>query len=122
MNGKLMIIDDEEHIRLFYSEELKDEGYDVVTFSNGFNLLGKIEEEKPDLVILDIRLRTHDGLDLLQELKNSEYNIPIGICSAYDTYKEDIKSVAADFYIVKSSDLNELKKNISQTLQKSWKC
>ena len=120
MNGKLMIVDDEEHIRQFYSEELKDEGYDVIALSNGYDLLEKIEKEKPNLIILDIRLRQHDGLDLLQVIKNSCYDVPVGICSAYDTYKEDIKSVAADFYIVKSSDLYDLKKNIAQTLQISY--
>ena len=66
MKGKIMIVDDDEHIRFLYSEEFEDEGYDVVTVSNGFKLLEKIEREKPDLVVLDIRLRGYDGLDLLQ--------------------------------------------------------
>lgn len=116
MNGKIMIVDDEEYIRFLYSEELEDEGYQVVTVSNGFRLLEKIEKERPDLVVLDIRLRDYDGLDLLQKIKNSFYHIPVGLCTAYDTYKDDIKSVAADFYVVKSSDLDELKNSIARTL------
>ena len=116
MNGKIMIVDDEEHIRFLYSEELADEGYQVVTVSNGFKLLEKIEREKPDLVVLDIRLRDYDGLDLLQSIKNSFYHMPVGFCTAYDTYKDDMKSVDADFYVVRSFDLTELKNNIAKTL------
>ena len=116
MIGKIMIVDDEEHIRFLYSEELESEGYEVITVSNGFRLLEKIEKEKPDLVILDIRLRDYDGLELLQRIKNSFCHIPVGLCTAYDTYKEDIKSVAADFYVVKSSDLDELKNSIAKIL------
>jgi two-component system response regulator (stage 0 sporulation protein F) len=70
MSGKIMIVDDEEYIRTLYSAELKDEGYQVVTVSDGFKLLEKIEREKPDLVVLDIRLRDYNGLDLLQSIKN----------------------------------------------------
>ena len=115
MNAKIMIVDDEEHIRFLYSEELEGEGYLVITASNGFRLMEKIEKEKPNLVVLDIRLRDYDGLDLLQKIKNRFYNLPVGLCTAYDTYREDIKSIAADFY-VKSSDMDELKIKIAKTL------
>ena len=116
MKGKIMIVDDEEYIRSLYSEELMSEGYKVITVSNGFRLIEKIERERPDLVVLDIRMRDYDGLDLLQRIKNDFYHIPVGLCSAYDTYKDDIKSVAADFYVVKSYDLDALKNSITQTL------
>ena len=116
MNGRIMIVDDEEHVRLLYSEELEDEGYTVVTVSNGFKLLEKIEREKPDLIVLDVRARDYDGLDLLRSIKNSFDNVPVGICTAYDAFKEDVKSAAADFYVVRSSDLTELKNNIANTL------
>ena len=117
MKPKIMIVDDEEYIRALYSEELADEGYQVITVSNGFKLLEKIEREKPNLVILDIRLANYDGLDLLQNIKKKFCDLPVGICTAYDTFREDIKSVAADFYVVRSFDLTELKNNIIKTLE-----
>ena len=79
MNAKIMIVDDEEHIRYLYSEELEGEGYQVITASNGFRLLEKIEKERPALVVLDIRLRDYDGLDLLQKIKNRFYQLPVGL-------------------------------------------
>lgn len=115
--AKILVVDDEEHIRLLYSEELSEAGYEVITAADGYRLLERIEEEKPDLVVLDIKMIDYNGLDLLQEIRNKFYNLPVILCTAYDTYKEDIKAIAADFYVIKSFDLTELKKKISRALE-----
>jgi two-component system response regulator (stage 0 sporulation protein F) len=115
--AKILVVDDEEHIRLLYSEELSEAGYEVITAADGFKLIERIEEEKPDLVVLDIKMIDYNGLDLLQEIRNKFYNLPVILCTAYDTYKEDIKAVAADFYVIKSFDLTELKKKIERALE-----
>jgi len=114
--AKILIVDDEEHIRHLYSEELGDEGYEVITAENGHLLLEKIEEEKPDLVVLDIKMVDYNGLDLLQDIRNRFYDLPVVLCTAYDTFKEDIKSIAADYYVIKSFDLSELKSKIARAL------
>ncbi|HDR16997.1 MAG TPA: response regulator [Desulfobacteraceae bacterium] len=115
--AKILIIDDEEHIRYLYSEELTEEGYDVITAENGYRLLERIEEEKPDLVVLDIKMVDYNGLDLLQDIRNKFYDLPVVLCTAYDTFKEDMKSIAADFYVIKSFDLTELKNKIQMALE-----
>ncbi len=115
--AKLLVVDDEEHIRLLYSEELKEVGYEVITAESGYKLLELIEEEKPDLVILDIKMVDYNGLDLLQDIRNRFYDLPVILSTAYDTFKEDMKSIAADFYVVKSFDLTELKKKIAMALE-----
>jgi DNA-binding response OmpR family regulator len=112
-----LIVDDEEHIRLLYSEELTEAGYEVITAESGHKLLERIEEEKPDLVILDIKMVDYNGLDLLQDIRNRFYNLPVILCTAYDTFKEDMKSIAADFYVIKSFDLTELKNKIALALE-----
>ncbi len=117
MAKKVLIVDDEEHIRFLYSEELADEGYDVITADNGHMLLEKIDEEKPDIVILDIKMVDYNGLDLLQDIRNKHYNLPVILCTAYDTFKEDMKSIAADHYVIKSFDLTELKSKIASALE-----
>jgi len=114
--AKILIVDDEEHIRFLYSEELTEAGYEVITAENGYRLLEKIEEEKPDLVVLDIKMVDYNGLDLLQDIRNKFYNMPVVLCTAYDTFKEDMKSIAADFYVIKSFDLTELKNKIAMAL------
>jgi len=115
--AKILVVDDEEHIRLLYSEELSEAGYEVITAADGYQLIEKIEREKPDLVVLDIKMIDYNGLDLLQEIRNKFYNLPVILCTAYDTFKEDIKAIAADFYVIKSFDLTELKKKIARALE-----
>jgi DNA-binding response OmpR family regulator len=115
--AKILVVDDEEHIRLLYSEELRDAGYEVITAESGYKLLELIEREKPDLVVLDIKMVDYNGLVLLQDIRAKFYDLPVILSTAYDTFKEDTRSVAADFYVVKSFDLTELKKKIAMALE-----
>jgi two-component system, response regulator, stage 0 sporulation protein F len=119
--AKILIVDDEEHIRFLYSEELTEAGYEVITADSGYKLLERIEEEQPDLVVLDIKMVDYNGLDLLQDIRNQFLDLPVILCTAYDTFKEDMKSIAADFYVIKSFDLTELKTKIKSALEKNVK-
>ena len=114
---RILLIDDEKHIRTLYKMELEDEGYSVVTTGSGFSVIDKIEKEKHDIIILDIKLNDSNGLDILSALKSRFRQMPVGLCTAYEPFKGDMKSIAADFYVVKSHDLTELKQNIASTLE-----
>lgn len=116
-NKKILIVDDEEHIRFLYSEELADEGYEVITADSGYQLLEKIDAERPDLIVLDIKMVDYNGLDILQDIRNKYYDLPVILCTAYDTFKEDMKSIAADHYVIKSFDLAELKSKIATAIE-----
>jgi DNA-binding response OmpR family regulator len=115
--AKILIVDDEKHIRSLYSDELKEEGYEVAAAPDGNNIHNLIESEKPDVILLDIKLADSNGLDVLQQIRNKYYNLPVILCSAYGSFKVDIKAIAADAYVVKSADLSELKKKIAQVLE-----
>ncbi|HDM32571.1 MAG TPA: response regulator [Deltaproteobacteria bacterium] len=115
--AKILVVDDEEHIRLLFREELEDEGYEVALASDGLGIKDRIDNEDPDVVILDIKMVDSNGLDVLQEIRNNYYNLPVILCSAYGNYRVDLKSIAADAYVVKSSDLRELKDKIAQVLE-----
>ncbi len=116
MAKKILVVDDEAHIRLLYSEELTEDGYEVITADGGFELIERIEREKPDLVVLDIKMADYNGLDLLQDIRNKYSDLPVILCSAYDTFKGEMKSIAADDYVIKSFDLSELKEKIALCL------
>jgi two-component system response regulator len=113
---KILVVDDEKNIRLLLKEELMDEGYDVITAESGVAALKIISEEKPDLVTLDIKMPGEDGLSILRKIREIEYDLPVIICSAYSIYKSDFSAVAADHYVVKSSDFSELKRKIKEIL------
>jgi len=111
--AKILIVDDEKSMRDLYSEELGGEGYDVITAGEGREVSELISSEKPSALVLDIRMEDCDGLDLLQEVRNAHPDLPIILNTAYDSYREDVKSTAADYYVVKSFDLSELKLRLS---------
>ena len=115
--AKILVVDDEEGIRMLYSMELEDEGYEVVTLSEGKDLLKIVKKEAPDCIVLDIKMKEYSGLDLLQEIRKKHYDLPVILNSAYSSFKVDVKSVAADYYVVKSSDLTELKDKIKVALE-----
>ena len=117
--AKILIVDDEDNIRLFYSEELCDEGYEVITAKDGYRLVDRIRNDKPDVVILDIKMAGYNGLDLLQEIRREFYDLPVILCSAYSSFKDEFKSISANAYVVKSSDLTELKKKIKRSLEET---
>ena len=115
--ARILLVDDEEHIRRLYTEELSEEGHEVFTVASGHNLLERIGSLQPEAVVLDIRLLDYNGLELLQEIRSLYHHLPVILCTAYDTYKDDPKSMAADSYVVKSFDLSELKMAIERAIE-----
>ena len=115
--ARILLVDDEEYIRLLYTEELSEQGHKVITLASGHELVRKIGGLQPEVVVLDIKLVDYDGLELLQAIRNKYHDLPVILCSAYDTYKEDLKSIAADYYVVKSFDLSELKMAIERAVE-----
>ena len=72
--ARILLVDDEQHIRRLYTEELSEEGHEVFTAASGHNLLKRIDSLQPEAVVLDIRLVDYDGLELLQEIRNLYYD------------------------------------------------
>ncbi len=116
--SKILVVDDESSIRLLYSEELTDEGYQVVTAGTPAEAVEKLRQEEFDLMILDIKLKNESGLDLLQKIVQDRHNLPVILCTAFSCYKDDFSAWLADGYVVKSSDLTEIKEEIRKVLAK----
>lgn len=116
---KILLADDDAVLCELYADELMSEGYAVITARDGSGLMEVIRHHVPDLIVLDIRLGQYDGLDLLQDIRRLYYDMPVVLCSAYASFKWDMRSIAADYYVVKSSDLTELKKKIHRALDGS---
>ncbi len=113
----ILVVDDEEAIRLLYQEELQEAGYHVLTAPDGAAALAVIMQERPDLITLDIKMPGMDGIDLLRRVREVDRRIPIVISTAYGEYKwSDFGVWAADAYVTKSSDLSELLAKIRELL------
>jgi DNA-binding response OmpR family regulator len=116
-NMKILVVDDDLHIQRLYKEEFEDEGYEVVVASNGQEAIEMFEKESPDIVTLDILLPDVDGIRILRQMKEKNPKIPVIMSTAYD-YRDDFAVWASEAYIVKSSDLDELKTMIKNLLKK----
>ena len=97
---------------------LGDEGYEVVTAGTVAEAQQRLDEQTFDLVILDIKLKSESGLDLLQLIVRERHNLPVILCSAFSCYKDDFSAWLADGYVVKSSNIEELKLEVDKVLGK----
>ncbi len=117
MKKTILIVDDEEHIRLLYKEEFEEEGYNVILACSGEDALAEVEKTTPDLITLDIKMPGIDGITLARKIKDMKSDVPIIFVSAYEDYKHDFGCWASDAYFVKSANLSELKSLISTILK-----
>jgi DNA-binding NtrC family response regulator len=113
----VLVIDDEENIRRLYREELEEAGYRVRTASGWEEARAALEEDPPDLVTLDIRLGPGpDGIEVLRLIKEQRPDLPVILVTAYGEYRADFAAWASEAYVVKSSDLTELKEHIAREI------
>jgi CheY-like chemotaxis protein len=113
---KVLVVDDEQNIRFLYKEELEDCGYQVTVAATAEEAMEKIQQDKPDIITLDIKMPGMDGIEFMRKLKEEKSDIPVILCSAYGRYKQDFRVWASDAYVVKSADLRELKSTIKDIL------
>ncbi len=116
MAKKILVVEDEDNVRLLYEETLRDEGYNVTTVSSGKEALDVLSKEDFDLVTLDIEMPDMNGLEVAGKIREMGKDVRIVFVTAYSNYRDDLSSWAADEYIVKSSDLNVIKDQIKRLL------
>jgi len=114
----ILIVDDEKNLLKLYEKEFSEEGYRVVTANSGSEALQKIERDSFDLVVLDIRMPDLNGVETLKKIMESTSKVPVILNSAYTSYRDNFLTWAAEAYVVKSSDLTELKAKAKEILEK----
>src|SRR5436190_22547970 len=100
--GKIVVADDDAALLQTLTWILKNKGYDVVPVPNGENLVGRLEEERPDLLMLDIMMPKVDGLQLLDRIKHDQRwaDLPVLMVSSMPPEEATVRSLglgAADF-------------------------
>ncbi len=113
----VLVVDDEKVLSKLYEHELVEEGYNVLIANSGTEALRVAQDNQIDLMVLDIKMDDMDGLEVLNEFRRKHTDTPVILNSAYSIYKDDFSSWLADAYIVKSSDLAQLKEKISELLK-----
>jgi two-component system alkaline phosphatase synthesis response regulator PhoP len=115
MTMKILIVDDEPHLRTLIQqslEELEDEGVDLFTASNGEEALETILEEKPNLVFLDVMMPKKNGFDVCNTVKNelglSQIHIVLLTAKGQEFDRQRGLEVGADLYMTKPFDPDAL--------------
>ncbi len=118
---KILVVDDTELNRELLTQLLEDE-FDLVTAEDGVEALAKIEQEKPDLVLMDLGLPVMDGWEATRRIKANEAHkhIPVIAVTSHAMVGEESKALEAgcDEYLPKPIDEEELFKKIHDFLSK----
>jgi two-component system response regulator (stage 0 sporulation protein F) len=116
--SKILLVEDDGNQALLYQQELEADGYEVVLASNGREAIQKVEETQPDLIVMDVSMPGMDGIEAMGRILSEHNKLPVILNTAYASYKDNFLSWSADAYVIKSSDLKELKAMIEKLLKK----
>ena len=96
---------------------LRDEGFEALTVHTEQEAIKKLEQEAPDLVIMDIQMPGTDTLGLLRKIKEKRHMLPVITHTGFD-YRPELADwkKETDAFVVKSSDLNELINQVKKLL------
>lgn len=122
MKNKILIIEDDNTLLTIISENLSDEGFDVVTAKNGTDGLEAFVKHSPRLVISDIMMPRMDGFDLAKHIRSINPKIPLIFLTALSSIKDIEKGfdTGADDYIRKPFKMRELILRINALLKRSY--
>jgi CheY-like chemotaxis protein len=119
---RILIVDDEEEVRASMREYLESNGFAITEAADGEEALAKAFTEKPDLLLLDLRLPKVDGYQVCQTLKGNPITsvIPIIMVTALNATLQKVKGIeyGADDYIEKPFDLEELLARIKMVMRR----
>ena len=115
MNQKLLIVDDEAHIRMLIEqtlEDLEDDGVELLFAENGEQALEIIQKEEPNLVFLDVMMPKMNGMDVCQKVKNelnlSDVYIILLTAKGQEIDRKNGLEMGADRYMTKPFDPDEM--------------
>ncbi|MBM4349714.1 MAG: response regulator [Deltaproteobacteria bacterium] len=123
MNKTILIVDDEKDLCTILSDSLSRDRYRVVTAFNGKMGLQLVKKEKPDLILLDIKMPGMDGIEVLRKIKRMKKEIVVIMFTAYGTLETARKAMklGAYDYVTKPVDLFLLKSLVKEVLGKASK-
>jgi DNA-binding response OmpR family regulator len=121
MKKRLLVVEDDAHIRLGLCDALRAEGYDVAECRDGAEAGPLIKQNKPDLVILDIMLPGKSGFNLCREIRTAKNRVPILMLSAKSQEIDKVVGLelGADDYVTKPFSLRELLARVQALLRRA---
>lgn len=112
--ARVLVVDDEPDAVELLQEFLTSKGYEVITASNGEEALRKVKEERPHLILLDVRMPVMNGMDVLRQVRQFDQEVGVIMVTAVneeETGREALKLGAFD-YIVKPLNFEYLERSL----------
>jgi two-component system, OmpR family, alkaline phosphatase synthesis response regulator PhoP len=121
MNGRVLLVEDEEGLRLFLGDSLRNEGYSVEYASDGEEGLEKATRLPIDLIILDLMLPRRGGFEVCQALRTAGRDMPILMLTALGRTEDTVKGLklGADDYVTKPFNMVELMARVGALLRRA---
>ena len=118
---RILLIEDEPSLIFTLRDTLENEGYIVIVCEDGEEAVGLAQENKPDIIILDIMLPGKNGYEICQELRALKFTIPIIILTAKNQELDKVRGldIGADDYITKPFGVKELLARIQARLRRT---
>ncbi|MCX5912235.1 MAG: sigma-54 dependent transcriptional regulator [Deltaproteobacteria bacterium] len=116
---RILVVDDEESIRMMLRAVLEEEGYEIIEAADGPEAVKAVEQNPLDLILLDIRMTTMDGIETLTEIRKISPFVPVLMMTAYATVKTAVEALKAGAfeYLAKPLDIEELKILVQKALE-----
>ncbi|MCK5848836.1 MAG: sigma-54-dependent Fis family transcriptional regulator [Caldisericia bacterium] len=116
---RVLIADDEEGVRDLCSAIAEDEGYEVITASDGLEAIQKIKQTLPDVILLDVRMPEMDGMEVFQRIKEDLIDSPVIFVTAFGSSDLAIDAMkqGAYNYITKPFDIDEIRIVLKKALE-----
>ncbi|MCL1694236.1 MULTISPECIES: response regulator transcription factor [unclassified Lysinibacillus] len=117
---KLLVVDDDAHIRELVKVFLQNEGLEVIEAMDGVDALSKLDSDKVDMVIMDIMMPNMDGWELCEEIRSFNDNLPILMLTAKGETSQKVKGfhLGTDDYLVKPFEPAELIVRVKSILKR----
>ena len=115
----ILVAEDEEASRFLYEEELKDEGYKIITAENGLQVLGFLEDTPVDILMTDVKMPDMHALDMIPRVRVDHAELPIIVISAFKGMESDFTLLGAGIsgFFAKPVNMTMLKEKIRDILK-----
>ena len=115
----ILHVEDENSVRILYKEVFEELGYRMIQVSSGEEALKQLKGNRPDLIILDLKMPGMGGRAFLEKFHKMKLKIPVVISTAYPYLQRDAATLRADAYVVKSGDMTELLEKVNSLVNES---
>jgi DNA-binding response OmpR family regulator len=113
----VLLVEDEEDLRILYEYTLRKEGYEVVAVVDGWEAVATVRQFRPDLVVMDIQMPRLDGIQALRRILAIDGTIPVLLNTAYPEYRADFRTWGAEGFVDKGRGLGEFRSRVRAVLR-----